>query len=111
MGLALALVLLMSVQAVGDETVADVQCVIVGARLSELGDPNQRLTAGMLMIYYLGRLDGRVPSFEIESLVDKEIDKMTPGIFAHETRRCSDEFSAKGIEVTRIGHEISRREK
>jgi len=60
------------------------------------------------LIYYLGRLDGRSPGVDIESLIEAEIGNMTSSDFQYATHRCGDEFSAKGAEVTGIGRNLSR---
>jgi hypothetical protein len=105
-----AFILMMSEQARanGTGTTADVRCVIVGARLSESTESNQRITAGMLMIYYLGRLDGRSPGVDLQRLIETELGKMTALDFQLEVKRCSDEFSAKGAVVTEIGRNLAR---
>lgn len=58
-------------------TVADVQCILVGARLSESPDQGQRLSGEMLLTYFLGRIDGRSPSADLETLITREAQKMT----------------------------------
>lgn len=90
------------------EILSDIQCVIVGARLSESSDGNQRLSAGMLMIYYLGRIDGGSPNSNIGRLIEDEAAAMTSSEFKDATRRCSAQFSAKGTEVEEIGRSLAR---
>lgn len=90
------------------ELLSDIQCVIVGARLSESSDGSRRLSAGMLMIYYLGRIDGRFPNSNVGRLIEDEVTKMTSSEFQDATRRCSAQFSAKGTEVEEIGNSLAR---
>lgn len=87
--------------------IADVQCVIIGARLS--GSPNQsRSQSGeMLMLYFLGRLDGRSPNMDLQTLIEREAKKMTSSDFKHAAQRCGAEFSARGAEIVRIGNSIA----
>jgi hypothetical protein len=85
-----------------DKTIEDVQCVVVGARLSG----SQPQAGAMLLIYYLGRIDGRSPDADLEALVGQEAKKMTASDFSSWTRRCGAEFSARGEQITKIGKSL-----
>jgi hypothetical protein len=87
---------------VGRKTIEDVQCVVVGARLSG----SQRQAGTMLLIYFLGRIDGRSPHADLEALVEQEAKKMTASDFSHWTSRCGAEFSARGEQITKIGKSL-----
>lgn len=94
--------------AANERTVADVQCIVVGARLSESADQKQRLSGEMLLTYFLGRIDGRSPNADLETMIGREAQKMTPSDFAKAARRCGAEFSARGVEFVRIGKALER---
>lgn len=91
-----------------NRTRADIQCLIVGARLSESASPTVKLSGGMVMTYFLGRLDGRTPDANIESLIIEELRTMTSGDVAEASRRCTDEFSKRGVEFEKIGNALVR---
>lgn len=93
---------------IGPKTVADVQCVVVGARLSGSQNQTQSHAAEMLLSYFLGRIDGRSPHANLEVLVEREAGKMTASDFSNWARRCGVEFSARGMEITRIGRDLQR---
>src|SRR6478609_7298865 len=78
-----------------NRTNADVQCLIVGARLSESSDPGQKLSGGMLMTYFLGRIDGRAPGANIESLIVETLATMTASDLVEASHRCRAEFSER----------------
>lgn len=111
-----ALILIMSsvfaaagkVGAANARTVADVQCILVGARLSDSSDQRQRLSGEMLLTYFLGRVDGRSPGVDLESFLTREAQKMTTSDFAKAARRCGMEFSARGAEIVRIGKTLEQ---
>lgn len=90
------------------ETKADIQCLIVGARLSDSSSPGEKLSGGMLMTYFLGRIDGRTPHANIESLIVKELRAMSSADLAGAARRCRAEFSKRGVEFTSIGNALAR---
>lgn len=76
----ISLVLSMSLEAHADdaENTADARCVIVGGQLASSPDPAQRSMAGLLLTYYIGRLDGRTPGLNLERLIAEERGKLAP---------------------------------
>ncbi len=91
------------------EIIADLRCVIVGMGASEMPDPNVHSAGMMLTIYYLGRLDARVPKLDIEEPMIKEISKMTPADYKSEAQRCGASLTTKGQQITRIGQDMVQR--
>lgn len=90
------------------KTVADAQCMVVGARLAESPNPRLRLSGEMLLSYFLGRIDGRSPHIDLEALIEREAKKMTTSDLRNVARRCGTEFSARGAQITRIGKDLER---
>jgi hypothetical protein len=84
-------------------TVADVQCIVVGARLSESADQTQSQSGEMILTYYLGRIDGRSPNVDLQELIERAARSMTTSDYARAARRCGTEFSARGAAIVRIG--------
>lgn len=95
---------------VSPATIADAQCVLVGARLSASKDQKQRLSAEMLLVYFVGRIAGRSPNIDLEQLVDSEARRMTEADFKNAAVRCGRGLSAGGAEITRIGKSLERLE-
>lgn len=87
--------------------VSDARCVVVAMHMATLNTPQQRSTGVMLAIYYLGRLDGRAPRADTESLIEKEAGKMTPAELRSDAVLCGKALTAKGQEMTRIGADLS----
>lgn len=90
------------------KTVADAQCMVVGARLAESPNPRLRFSGEMLLSYFLGRIDGRSPKVDLEALVKREGSEMMASSFRRWAHRCGAEFSARGAEITRIGKDLER---
>jgi hypothetical protein len=91
------------------ETIADVRCVIIGMKLVGMADPAKQSAGMMLSIYYIGRLDGRVPQLDIEELMVKEISTMTASDYGSDAQRCGASLMDKGQEITRIGKDLVER--
>jgi hypothetical protein len=88
------------------ETIADVRCVVVGTRLAQMADPTQRSAGMMLSMYYIGRLDGRVPKLDLEELLIKELSMMTTSDYGSEAKRCGGALQTRGQEIARIGKDL-----
>lgn len=89
-------------------TVADARCMVVGARFAESPDQRLKISGEMLLSYFLGRIDGRSPHVDLESLIAREAGKMTTSDLKDAARRCGTEFSARGVEITHIGKDLAR---
>lgn len=90
------------------ETVADVQCLVVGVRLTASANQAQSQGGSMLMLYFLGRIDGRSPHVDLEKLIERQAKDMTASDFANWSRRCGAEFSARGAQITQIGKSLQQ---
>ena len=93
------------------ETIGDVRCLIVGMKISGMADSTQQSAGLMLSMYYIGRLDGRVPQLDIEDLMIREISTMTTADYGSEAKRCGASLTNKGQEITRIGKDMIERGK
>jgi hypothetical protein len=84
-------------------TVADIQCVVIGIRLSASSVEMQRRSGEMLLLYFLGRVQGRSPTIDLQGLMRNEANKMTSSQIDHATRRCGEELSTLGKQISEIG--------
>lgn len=91
------------------ETTADVRCIVVGMRLSGATDPAQRSAGMMLSLYYIGRLDGRAPSFDLEDAIVQQVSTMKPADYAAEAQRCGGSLQTKGQQITALGEHLIER--
>jgi hypothetical protein len=91
--------------------IADVRCVAVGMKLASAANSADQSRGFLLTLYYLGRLDGRVPKLDIENLLIAEGSKMTSSDDTSEARRCGARLAEKGEQITKIGKDLIEREK
>lgn len=96
--------------AVNSYAVSDARCVVVGLRMAEMNEPQQRAAGTMLALYYLGRLDVRSPDSQLEKLVETEAEKMTQAEFRANAVRCGKALTLKGQEIQKIGADLSNNE-
>lgn len=88
------------------QTVADAQCMVIGARLSASTDPQQKVPGQMILMYYLGRIDGRSPNADLKTLIGTETRKMTATDVQNAASRCGKQFAARGEAIVRIGKSL-----
>ena len=62
----------------------------------------------MLMIYFLGRLDGRSPHANLLAIFEKELKVMSASDSSRTARRCGSLFAARGEKLIRLGESLSR---
>jgi hypothetical protein len=93
---------------VNTQTAADAQCMVIGARLSASSDPQQRVPGQMILMYYLGRIDGRSPHADLTGLIKSQTQKMTESDLKSAAGRCGKEFSARGNDIVRIGSSLGK---
>jgi hypothetical protein len=94
------------VEAQDAATIADIRCVIIGVRLSEMANPTQQSKGLLLSLYYLGRLDGRSPKLDIEHLLLDEFRTMAGTDYASEGKRCGVGLTEKGQQLVEIGNHL-----
>lgn len=108
--LALAFMASREAKANDSKTNADARCIVAGAKLAA-AEPGQQRGAMMLVLYYIGRIDGRSPKLDLESVLESVAAKVTGTDLQSELRRCGTELATKGREITRIGRDLSKMSK
>jgi Mn-dependent DtxR family transcriptional regulator len=63
-----------------------------------------------MTMYYLGRLDGRVPTLAMEQMLVTQIKRMTSADYVSEQQRCGAALTEKGQQITQIGIALSKSE-
>jgi hypothetical protein len=93
--------------AISPESAADVRCFISAVSLLQSPNNNIRAAAQASALYFLGKLDGRETSMDIENVILAEARKMTPTQLATETTMCGKELSARGAAINAIGQKLT----
>jgi len=92
------------------ETIADVRCVVVGIKIGGAINSPQQSAGAMLALYYIGRLEGRVPKPDIEGLILSESSSMTTAEYTSEAKRCAAGLAGKAQQIAEIGKIMIERE-
>jgi len=90
-------------QAADDVAAADVRCLAVATVLSSNADPNVKNAGLMAALYYLGRVDGRQPTLDLEARLKQAYEQMSLQDVQAEARRCGAELGVRGKAVSEIG--------
>lgn len=91
------------------QVASDVRCVVVGLRMMRMTTSQQQGAGTMVTLYYLGRLDSRMPEAEADGLIESEAEKMTAAEFRANAVRCGKAFALRGKEIQKIGTDLSRK--
>lgn len=94
-----------------DGAAQDARCILVAARLATDTSQDVRSRAGMMLMYYLGRFEGRELPYDLQDLLRRELRNMTTDEFQKNARLCNVEFISKGREISLIGKNLSARSK
>lgn len=109
--LALFMMLSLTVRAQDAATISDIRCIVVGVKLAGMQEPSHRTVGTMLILYYMGRIDGRHPKLAIRDLIANEVSKLDSQAFAYESERCRKALAAKGLQIELIGKSLTDRPK
>ncbi|MDO9433612.1 MAG: hypothetical protein Q7T84_20145 [Phenylobacterium sp.] len=89
------------------ETSNDLKCVSVfSLAAAQQTEPAAVMGAGMAVLYFLGRIEGRVPGFDVENGLRIEAAKLTSAKVKSELIRCGGALKSKGEELQAIGRSM-----
>lgn len=89
------------------ETAQDLRCLAVSFGMATNKDPEIAQGAILSALYYLGRVDGREPNFELEKRLS-EPNAMPVGKDLEEAiKSCGAKLAARGQELVEMGARIS----
>jgi hypothetical protein len=107
---ALASALLFSAGAAAQDEpqTADVRCLLVTLKMMTAANTDEMKATSLVgVMYYMGKLDGRQPDFDLESAVIAQIKAMTPEDVTKEAQRCGTELQARGKSLQEIGGDLT----
>lgn len=90
-------------------TTDDLRCLVVSLTMAGMGGKDLQAAGMMASLYYLGRIDGRSPEFDLENGVIDEILAMKPADLKTAASRCGDALKGRGEELSTLGRHIMER--
>ena len=89
-----------------DDMQADLRCVL--AMYATARNPQLAQGAGVALLYYAGRIEGRDPALDLTAALAKEAQRMNASDYSFNARRCGDEVKAKGEVVKAVGQSLQQ---
>src|ERR1043166_3123749 len=107
----LSTLILCSAAAKADEMTDNVRCFIVFSNMASGTDPGVKTAGTIGSMYWVGRIDGKDPTIDLQSLILAEMQKMTGVVLHTEAKRCGEILVVRGKALTAIGQNISEVER
>ncbi|HEY9216555.1 MAG TPA: hypothetical protein VIO94_00790 [Phenylobacterium sp.] len=85
----------------------DVRCLLVAVKASQ--QPENETQALIGALYFIGKLDGRNPQFDLEKVALTELRTMNEATTKSESVRCMREMRARGAKLRALGESIRAR--
>ncbi|MGZ3376866.1 MAG: hypothetical protein ACXU8S_09730 [Phenylobacterium sp.] len=92
-----------SARATDDPGASDVHCLAVASLLASNADPKIQSAGVMASLYFLGKLDGRTPTLDLETRLKDELTHYNPQDLQADAVRCGAELAVRGKAVSDIG--------
>ena len=95
--------------ALADDTSDDVKCLAVSLNMSTADDPQEQSVGMLSTMYWLGRLDGRTPSLDLEKQMDA-LGALSAEDLRTEAVRCAAALSTRGDALTKLGESMRQKQ-
>lgn len=92
-----------------DDMQADIRCML--AMYATSRNPQLAQGAGVALLYFAGRIEGREPGLDLAEAMRKEAQRMSPSDYSFNARRCGDEVKAKGELLRAAGQSLQQQNK
>lgn len=81
-----------------DAQAADTRCAMLGLAMAggQNASPEQRQAGTIMALYYVGRLHGRAPNFDLRAAIQQQAQTLSQELAQAEGQRCGLEFRAVG---------------
>lgn len=105
-GLLALLVSCSTALAAGDTQADDVRCMIVSMDLPKEQSETAPTAAMISVMFYLGRIEGRDPSYDVKQAIGAQMAIMTADDRRKEGKRCIKEMLEKGAAAEQLGIDL-----
>ncbi len=94
-----------------DKTGADIRCFLLMSVMATASEPEIKNAGAISAMYWLGRLDGTVPTEKLEQLVQQravDLNTMTQETLTNEVQRCSDIMIERTAAMVRMSEALEQ---
>jgi hypothetical protein len=92
-----------------ERTRSDLRCILALTQLAKMDKPEFQQAGMMASLYYIGRLDGRVPDLDLEGALEREFKAMTPPEYGPLLQSCGATMQGRGAKISEIGANLSKK--
>ena len=92
---------------VAEDNARDMRCLILATHLSTSDKAEQKTAGQMASQYYLGRIDGRSPDVNLETLLREQANNIKPDERQSILTACGQEIMARSKQVQEIGQRVA----
>ena len=103
--------LLSAIPAIADETDDDVKCLAVSLNMSSSDNANDQSIGMLSTMFWMGKLDGRVPDADIEKRTLDAFGALKPDEVKTEQARCTETLTARGHTLTSLGQQLQEQQR
>ena len=87
----------------------DIVCIaVMGAAAEKAPDDKGKAFAGMGVLYYIGRIEGRSPGIDLRAVVSPQVRKLSIEEIQAAADGCVAELSARGQDLVAIGGDLQK---
>ncbi|HEX2593259.1 MAG TPA: hypothetical protein VHL34_17285 [Rhizomicrobium sp.] len=86
--------------------IADIRCAIVSMNLPKEEGEAAPTAAMISVMFFLGRIEGRDPHYDVKAAIGAQMAVMTPSDRATESKRCITEMLEKGKAAEQLGLDL-----
>jgi hypothetical protein len=108
LGAAVAAAMTFSGAARADETSEDVRCLIIYMQMSNASAQAAQTGGLIASFYYMGKLDARSRSLDLEKMILAEIANMSENSFKQDAARCSNDMNMRGKQAADLGKALQQ---
>lgn len=87
---------------------ADLKCMILGVELAASPDPQLQGPGQLTALYFMGRLNGRAPSQDLQAKIIAQAKAMSPGDISTAAQACSTTLAAAGKSLADISQAMAK---
>lgn len=92
-----------------EQTRSDLRCVVALTQFAKMESAEIRQAGMTASLYFIGRLDGRVPDLDLEAALERELKTVPPSEYGSLLQSCGAAMQARGVKIIEIGASLAKK--